>query len=95
MENNQKNPPKLTPEQAKKLKTMLNLSKHTRWVFFASVLIGVMISILAALFKDTAGMALLICAFVVLLVTVVCAIIMFWNVRRIKSYLNSLGIKVD
>ena len=86
---------KLTPEQAKKLKGMLNLSKYSRWVFFASIILGVMVSVLANVLRPALGDAtLLICAGL-FAVAVICAVIMFANVRRIKAYLFSLGIKVE
>ena len=94
MENKGQNAPKLTPEQAKKLKGMLNLSKYTRWVFFASVLIGVVLSILSGVLKETLGDAMLLVCAGVFTISAICAIIMFANVRRIKAYLYSLGIKI-
>ena len=95
MENKNQSAPKLTPEQAKKLKGMLNLSKYSRWVFFASILLGVMLSILSGVLKDTLGDTMLLLCAGVFSVAVVCAVIMFANVRRIKAYLWSLGIKVE
>lgn len=88
------NAPKLTPEQAARLKKMLNLSKYTRRVFFASIILGVIISIVASVIRGDVGSILLIASFGVLLITIVCAVVLFWNVRRIKAYLNSLGIRV-
>jgi len=95
MENKNQNAPKLTPEQAKKLKGMLNLSKYTRWVFFASILLGVMLSILSGVLKDTLGDAMLLICAGVFAIAAICAVIMFANVRRIKAYLWSLGIRVE
>ena len=94
MENKGQNAPKLTPEQAKKLKGMLNLSKYSRWVFFASVLLGVVLSILSGVLKETLGDAMLLVCAGVFAISAICAIIMFANVRRIKAYLYSLGIKI-
>ena len=94
MENKNQNAPKLTPEQAKKLKGMLNLSKYSRWVFFASILLGVMLSILSDVLKETLGDTMLLICAGVFAVAVVCAIIMFANVHRIKGYLRSLGINI-
>ena len=63
MENKGQNAPKLTPEQAKTLKGMINLSKYARWIFFASILAGVVLSILSGVLKETMGDAmLLLCA---------------------------------
>ena len=95
MENKSQNAPKLTPEQAKKLKGMLKLSKYSRWVFFASILVGVMLSILSGVLKETLGDATLLLCAGVFVVACVCALIMFANVRRIKAYLLSLGIRVE
>ena len=94
MENNQQKAPKLTPEQAIKLKGMLKLSKVTRLIFFVSILLGVMVSVLASVFMQTMGNLFLIGALVIFLVAVVCAVILNWNIRRIKGYLHSLGIKI-
>ncbi len=95
MENKGQNAPKLTPEQAKKLKGMINLSKYSRWVFFASVLLGVVLSILSGVLKETLGDTLLLLCTGIFVVAMLCAIIMFANVRRIKAYLYSLGIKIE
>ena len=95
MEKKNQNAPKLTPEQAKKLKGMLNLSKYTRWVFFASVLVGVILSILSGVLKDALGQTMLLICAGVFAIAAICAVIMFANVRRIKAYLWSLGIRVE
>ncbi len=95
MENKNQNVPKLTTEQAKKLKGMLNLSKYSRLVFLVSVVLGVMVSILSNTLKSVLGEATLLVCAGLFLVAVVCAIIMFANVRRIKAYLLSLGIRVE
>ena len=86
------NAPKLTPMQAATLKKMLNIAKYARRVFFASIIIGVVLSIIASILKGDAGTVLLIVTFVMLLVTVICAIVMFWNFHRIKRFCKSVGI---
>ena len=90
MENNT---PKLSPEQASALKKMLNLSKYTRRVFFISIIIGAILSLAASVIKGDAGNILLIAGFVMLVVTILCAIVMFWNFYRIKRFCKSLGIE--
>ena len=95
MENNQQKAPKLTPEQAKTLKGMLRLSKCSRMIFFVSILLGVVLSILSNSLKDVLGGVIPLLCFGLFLIAVVCAIIMFVNIRRIKAYLFSLGIRVE
>ena len=90
MENNT---PNLSPEQASALKKMLNLSKYTRRVFFISIIIGAILSLAASVIKGDAGNILLIAGFVMLVVTILCAIVMFWNFHRIKRFCKSLGIE--
>ena len=95
MEKNQQKAPKLTPEQAKILKGMIQLSKCSRIIFFISILVGVVLCLLSNVLKDVLGDAVPLMCFGVFLVAMVCAIIMFANVRRIKAYLFSLGIRVE
>ena len=95
MENKGQNAPKLTPEQAKTLKGMINLSKYARWIFFASILAGVVLSILSGVLKETMGDAMLLLCAGVFVVAVLSSIVMFANVRRIKAYLRSLGIMIE
>ena len=95
MENKGQNMPKLTPEQAKKLKGMLNLSKYARWIFFVSILVGVVLSILSGVLKETMGETMLLLCAGVFVVAALCALVMFANVRRIKAYLRSLGIMIQ
>ena len=95
MENKGQNVPKLTPEQAKKLKGMIRLSKCSRMIFFISIILGVVLSILSGVLKETLGNTMLLLCTGVFVVACVCALIMFANVRRIKAYLLSLGIRVE
>ena len=84
-----------SPEQAKTLKGMINLSKYARWIFFASILAGVVLSILSGVLKETMGDAMLLLCAGVFVVAVLSSIVMFANVRRIKAYLRSLGIMIE
>ena len=95
MENKGQNVPKLTPEQAKKLKGMIRLSKCSRLIFFISILVGVVLSILSGMLKETLGDTMLLLCAGVFVVACVCALIMFANVKRIKAYLRSIGIMVE
>ena len=95
MENKGQNTPKLTPEQAKTLKGMINLSKCARLIFFASILIGVVLSILSGVLKETLGDAMLLLCAGVFVVAALSSLVMFANVRRIKAYLRSIGIMIQ
>lgn len=90
MEN--QNAPKLTPEQATALKKMLTLAKYSRRVFFISIIIGAILSLVSSFVKSEVGSALLIAGFAMLIVTIICAIVMYWNFHRIKRFCKSAGI---
>ena len=64
-----------------------NMTKAQLW--------GVVLSILSGVLKDTLGDAMLLICAGVFAIAVICAVIMFANVRRIKAYLWSLGIRVE
>ena len=74
---------------------LINHFLEIRWIFFASILLGVVLSILSGVLKETMGDAMLLLCAGVFVVAALCALVMFANVRRIKAYLRSLGIMIQ
>lgn len=93
MEN--KNALNLSPEQVSELRKMVVLAKRVRAVFLLCLVVGTVISIVAAfLGESTAKFALYMTGLGIYLVAVICAVILFWNIRRIKAFCQKAGIKM-
>ncbi len=86
--------PHLTAEQTIKLQKMLALSKYVRRVFLVSVLIGLILSLASACGVGEAGTVILLGPAAVFAVVLGSAVILFWNIHRVKNYCRSLGMDI-
>lgn len=86
--------PHLTAEQTIKLQKMLALSKYVRIVFIVGVLIGAVLGLVGSFVDKQTQTILLICCGGVLAVVIICAVILFWNLHRVKNYCRSLGMDI-